>query len=94
MERQHDVYSPVKPVKSDALPVASLRLPQERILFGHVLWHSIASFVNPAAGIAKNAGNVSPSPARLRHGFGEVQCPVHRSCSVGGEETAGVRTVV
>src|SRR5271170_1210075 len=45
--------------KSPPSPVSS---PAGEDFFGHVLWHPIASFVNPVAGISKNAGSVSPSP--------------------------------
>ena len=47
-------------------------LPQERIFFGRVLWYPIASFVNPVAGISKNAGSVSPSPCPPALRFGVV----------------------
>jgi hypothetical protein len=50
-------------------------LPQERIFSGHVLWYPIALFVNPVAGISKNAGSVSPSP--VGEGRGEDGRPTN-----------------
>jgi hypothetical protein len=57
--------------------------PWERIFGGLVLWYPIASFINPVAGISKNAGSVSPSPGG--EGRGEDGRLTNFICDIGAD---------